>query len=123
MDIDAQRKARRAAIQADLRQAYRDEEASPPEWVDLLERVRSGAASIRAKAASETALFVEEPDIRNALARRERVATQLRQEIDHLNKTIRRLNLVAPNPRFTRGELDATEILQPLFRSNRNPRG
>lgn len=123
MDIEAQRKARRAAIKADLRHAYQDDEASPPEWVDLLERARSGTKSIRDKAAAETLAFVEEPDIRKALSRRETVSVKLRQEIENLNKTIRRLNLVAPNARFTRGELDANEILQPLFRSNRNPRG
>jgi hypothetical protein len=123
MDIEAQRKARRAAIKADLRHAYHDDEASPPEWVDLLERARSGAKAVRDKAAAETQAFVSEPDIKKALARRERMSAKLRQEIENLNKTIRRLNLVAPNARFTRGELDADEILQPLFRSNRNPRG
>lgn len=67
----------------------------------------------------ETDRFVEEPDIRVALARRERFVKAARERIEKINDQIRRLNLIAPNPRFGRTTLDADEVLRPLFRTER----
>lgn len=119
MDTQAARNARRKEIQADLTKAYSDEEASPPEWVDLLSRTRDGARAVVDDVATETIRFVEEPDIRVALARRERFVKSARERIDKINNQIRRLNLIAPNPRFGRATLDADEVLRPLFRAER----
>lgn len=119
MDTQAARRARRKEIQADLAKAYTDEEASPPEWVDLLSRTREASLSIADDVAEETARFVTEPDIRVALARRERFVTKTRERIEKLNDQVRRLNLIAPNPRFGRATLDADEVLRPLFRAER----
>ena len=68
----------------------------------------------------ETELFVSEPDIRIALDRRERFAARIRDEIVKLNEKVRRLNLIAPNARFTRGTFDAEVVLQPLSRAKRS---
>jgi hypothetical protein len=119
MDAQAARSARRKAIQQDLAKAYTDEEASPPEWVDLLSRTREATREIDAEIASATNAFVSEPDIRRALAHRERFAARTRERIETVNAQIRRLNLIAPNARFTRGTIDADEVLRPLFRSER----
>jgi hypothetical protein len=120
VNANAARRARRKAIQADLTKAYTDEEAAPPEWLDLLNTVRDEAAAIRTDVQSETARFVAESDIRAALARRDRVAQTMRERIEALNRTIRRLNLIAPHARFTRAALNTDEILRPLFRSARS---
>jgi hypothetical protein len=119
MDAHARRRARQKAIKADLAQAYSDEEASPPEWADLLDRVREGSRRIKDEIAEETARFVGEPDIKIALLRRDRVAKRIRDEIGVLNKAISRLNLIAPNARFTRPALRSAELLRPLYRSTR----
>jgi hypothetical protein len=119
MDAQAARRARQKSIQTDLAHAYSDEEACPPEWLDLLDQARDGSRSIRETVEHETARFVAEPDIRRALAQRQRVDTLLREQIDKVNTAIRRLNLIAPNSRFHRGTLDADEILKPLFRAQR----
>lgn len=119
MDNDAARRARRTAIQADLREAYTDEEASPPEWVDLLTQVRTGATELRDLVAKETDRFVSEPDIRNAIKRRDRIAAEIRTRVAELNRKVGRLNLLSPHARFTRGTLNAEELLRPLFRSKR----
>jgi hypothetical protein len=119
MDAQAARRARQKSIQADLVHAYSDEEACPPEWLDLLDQARDASRSIRETVQHETARFVAEPDIRRALAQRQRVDTLLREQIDKVNTAIRRLNLIAPNSRFHRGTLDADEILKPLFRAQR----
>ncbi|MEX0873643.1 MAG: hypothetical protein WD646_11260 [Actinomycetota bacterium] len=121
MDTDAQRRARQRAIRADLSQAYTDEEASPPEWVDLLSRVRADTTELTETVAHQVKSFVAEPDIRAALARRETAAKRIRSETEKLNRTIARLNLIAPHPRFTRAAVDIDELLQPLFRSERRP--
>jgi hypothetical protein len=122
MDTDAARKARRKTIKEDLADVYDDEEASPPEWVDLLARVGHAALAIKNETSDETSRFVAEPDIKIALARRDRYAAAVRERIAVVNAQIRRLNLLAPNSRFTRGTLDAEEILRPLFRTERRPR-
>ena len=119
MDAQAARRARQKTIQADLAHAYTDEEASPPEWVDLLDRTREASQSIRESVQYEAARFVSEPDIRRALAQRERIDAHVRDQITKLNEQIRRLNLIAPNSRFQRAPLDADEILRPLFRAER----
>jgi hypothetical protein len=119
MDAQAAQRARQHAIKADLAQAYTEEEASPPEWVDLQSRVRTASREIRETVQYETARFVSEPDIRRALAQRERVDAQVRERISVLNEQVRRLNIVAPNPRFQRGTLDADEVLKPLYRAER----
>ena len=119
MDAQAAQRARQKTIQADLANAYTDEEASPPEWVDLLDRTREASRSIKESVQYEAARFVSEPDIRRALAQRERFDGQVRAQIARVNEQIRRLNLIAPNSRFQRGPLDADEILRPLFRAER----
>jgi hypothetical protein len=119
MDTQAARRARQKQIQMDLAKAYTDEEASPPEWVDLLRRTIDGTLAVAEDVASETTRFVEEPDIRKALSRRDRFAAQARARIDKLNTQTRRLNLIAPNARFTRPTLDADEVLRPLYRTER----
>jgi hypothetical protein len=119
MDAQAARRARQKTIQADLAHAYTDEEASPPEWVDLLETTREASRSILDSIQYEAARFVSEPDIRRALAQRERIEARVREQIAKINEQIRRLNLIAPNSRFQRGTLDADEVLKPLFRAER----
>jgi hypothetical protein len=119
MDVDAARRARRQAIKQDLAEAYTDEEASPPEWVDLLTRIRDETRTLRDEVDTDTERFVSEPDIRVALARRDRFASRARERIAKINERTRRLNLIAPNARFTRGTIDADEILRPLYRSTR----
>ena len=119
MDTQAARTARRKAIQQDLAKAYTEEEACPPEWVDLQSRARAEARAIADEVAAESARFADEPDIRVALVRRDRFATRTRERIERVNNQIRRLNLIAPNPRFTRATLDADEVLRPLYRTVR----
>src|SRR5688572_15944619 len=119
MDTHAARRARRNAFKADLTDAYTDEEATPPEWLDLFTDVREAAAELRKRIAEETKRFVEETDIRNALARRNRAADHVRQRAHEINTLIKRLNLLAPQARFTRPALNADELLRPLYRSSR----
>lgn len=121
MDTDAARRARRTAIKADLTQAYTDEEAAPPEWVDLLSRVRDATQAILVDAARATEAFVTRPDIRTALRERERTAERLRTESARVNQLIARLNLIAPHERFTRAHVDIDALLRPLFHSQRRP--
>jgi hypothetical protein len=92
----------------------------PPEWLDLLNTVRDETASIRADVQRETERFVAEADIRAALARRDRFALALRERVERLNRTIRRLNLIAPHARFTRAALDIEDVVRPLFRAPRS---
>ena len=120
MDLRAARRARQQAIKADLTSVYSDEEACPPEWLDLLTQVREESVVLQDEISRETRRFVDEPDIKGALERRTRVATQLRERIALLNEKVRRLNLIAPHARFTRAALNADEILRPLYRSARN---
>jgi hypothetical protein len=120
MDLRAARRVRQQALKADLTGVYSDEEACPPEWLDLLTQVREQSGTIQEEISRETRRFIEEPDIRGALERRTRVTSQLGERIRKLNEKIRRLNLIAPHPRFTRAALDADEILRPLYRSARN---
>jgi hypothetical protein len=122
MDTDAARRARQKAIKMDLAEVYDDEEASPPEWVDLLDRVGEEKRKIAVVIADETSRFIEERDIRRALAGRDRATKAIRERIVELNRDVNRLNLIAPNSRFTRATLDADEVLRPLFRSERNPK-
>ncbi len=121
MDTDAARRARQQSIKADLTQAYTDEEAAPPEWVDLLGRVRDATESIRAEAAQAAKTFVTQTDIRTALRERERSAERLRTQSVHVNQLIARLNLIAPHERFTRSHIDVNALLRPLFHSQRRP--
>ena len=122
MNTEAARRARQKAIKADLAQAYSDDEACPPEWVDLLTEVRERSTALRADIVAETRRFVADPDIRAALERRSRVADEVRTRVAAVNEKVRRLNLIAPHPRFTRAALDADELLRPLFRSGRDVR-
>ena len=119
MNTNAARRARQRAITSDLAGAYTDEEASPPEWVDLLNTIRDETTALRADVTDETRRFVGERDIRTALKRRERVEVSLRERTAALNRMISRLNLLAPHARFTRTALDPEELLRPLFRSAR----
>jgi len=117
---NAARRARQRAFKADLTRAYSDEEASPPEWLDLLNTVRDDTKALRADIEQETKTFVAEQDIRAALSRRERFEAAVRERTATLNRTISRLNLIAPHSRFTRAALNADELLRPLFRTPRN---
>lgn len=119
MDTHAARRARRNAFKADLADAYTDEEATPPEWLDLFSDVREASARLRSRIADETRRFVEDADIRNALARRARTADHVRRRAREINTLIKRLNLLAPHARFTRPALHADELLRPLYRSSR----
>jgi len=119
MDAYAARQARRKALKADLAEAYDDEEATPPEWLDLASAVTEHSQAIRSRIAVETDAFVREPDIRRAIARRERAASDLRDQIRAVNRMVSRLNLIAPLPRFSRTIMDPDEALRPLFRTAR----
>lgn len=119
MNPEAARRARRKRIKEDLAKAYTDEEASPPEWVDILVEVKASTASLEAEVARETERFSTEPDIRRALDRRARFERVARDRIEELNRKIRRLNLMAPHARFTRPAVDAEAVLRPLFRTER----
>lgn len=103
-------------LKHDLTEAYTDEEACPPEWVDILTHVRAFTSSLRDAVADEVKRFVREPDIRRALSRRERFSTETRKRVEEMNVRIRRLNLIAPNPRFNRSTIDASAELAPLYR-------
>jgi hypothetical protein len=120
VDTDAARRARRSEWKP-LDEVYTDEEASPPEWVDLLADVRESAAKVRADIATEIESYVAEPDIRKALARRDRFVARARDQIAKTNAKVNRLNFIAPSSRFTRATLDAEELLKPLFRAERRP--
>lgn len=120
MDTDAARRARRQAIKQDLAEAYTDEEACPPEWVDLLARATAEKQAIGDAIAAVTSAFVNEPDIRRALEARERFTERTRERIATLNAQIRRLNVLAPHGRFTRAGLDPDEALRPLYRAKRS---
>lgn len=119
MDTEAARRARRRAFKADLAEAYTDEEATPPEWLDLFSDVRAQTDELRNEVVHQTHRFVEEPDIKRALDRRSRAAEDIRRRVMALNEKIKRLNLLAPQARFTRATLDADELLRPLYRSSR----
>lgn len=119
MDAEAARRARQRAIKADLAEAYSDEEACPPEWADLLAEIRQVGEALALRIADEARRFVDEPDVRVALARRERVDGEVRAEIERLNERVRRLNLIAPLARFHRSPLDGDELLRPLYRARR----
>ncbi len=119
MDTHAARRARRKAIKADLTQAYTDEEATPPEWLDLLSDVRASSLQLRRTIVEETRRFIDEPDIKRALGRRDRVSDEVRRRTRDINAKIKRLNMLAPQARFTRTPLDADELLRPLYRSSR----
>jgi hypothetical protein len=123
MDTDARRKGLRHTFKENLAEAYTDEEASPPEWVDLVEATRTETARIRDEVRRQTEVFVNEADIRKALVGRDRAHSVLQERIGKLNEKIRRLNLIAPNARFNRGTLDVEEVLSPLFRTQRKPAG
>jgi hypothetical protein len=120
VDPAAARRARQKAIKWDLTQAYDDEEAVAPEWVDLGSRVRDTSAEIIRAIEEATEAFSAEPDIRKALERRKRFAKRTRERIEELNTLVARLNLLAPDARFTRPSLDPEEVLKPLFRVSRH---
>lgn len=119
MDPEAARRARQKLIKRDLAEAYTDDEAVPPEWVDLIAAIVDETEELKAKAEDETLSFIAEPDIRKALRRRENADAQLRERVMNLNAKVRRLNLIAPSTRFTRAPLDVEELLRPLFRTKR----
>ena len=119
MSTSSARRARQKSLQSDLTRAYSEEEAVPPEWLDLLDTIRDETKALRADVDDETHRFVSEPDIRGALARRERFEASARSRADALNRMISRLNLIAPHARFTRAALNTDELLRPLFRTPR----
>lgn len=119
MDPQAARRARRRRIEWDLLHAVDDEEACPPEWVDLGIEIRRDTDELKTLVERETDRFVREPDIRQALDRRERTAGRIREEAARTNRKIRRLNLLAPLPRFQRPTLDVERLLRPLYRTRR----
>ena len=119
MDAEAAGRARRKGFQRNLADAYTDEEACPPEWAELLVRAKDAAAQIHRIVDEETQRFATEPDVRKALARRERAVIDLRNRVDKHNAAVRRLNLIAPLPRLQRHTLEAEEVLRPLFRTPR----
>jgi hypothetical protein len=119
MDTDAARRARQNTIKADLAEAFTDEEACPPEWVDLLSRTTTERVAIAETVEKATVAFVNEPDIRRALRDRERLAAKIRERVAKLNADVMRMNLLVPHSRFTRAGLDAEETLRPLFNSRR----
>lgn len=123
MDTHAARKARRESFKANLAEAYTDEEATPPEWMDLATAITEDAQAIRTYITAETEAFVAEPDIRRAIARRQRAADVLRERIAGVNRMVTRLNLIAPHQRFTKAALDADALLRPLFRTARPSAG
>lgn len=121
MDTEAARRARQKQIKEDLLDAFTDEEACPPDWVDALVDADEAIHDVRRLVERETERFVSEPDVRRALERRERVADQVRERAGEANTKVRRLNLIAPLPRFQRTPLDPEELLRPLYRSRRRP--
>ena len=121
MDVEASRRARRKKIARDLRHAMTDEEACPPEWVDLQIRIERKTAGLLDLIDAETRRFVSEHDIRAALRRREGVRASVAGIVDEINAAVRRLNLLAPLPRFQRKELDAVKVVRPLYRARRSP--
>lgn len=121
MDTDAARRARQAKIKRDLLDAFTDEEACPPEFVDLAVEVDDRIVALRELVAAETQRFVAEPDIRAALRRRDRIDAQAREQIRDINAKVRRLNLISPHDRFQRALLDAEAVLRPLYRVRRAP--
>lgn len=123
MDAEAARRARRKAITADLRDAYSDEEAAPPEWVDLMLDIDDTAAKLRGRASEAVARFASEPDVRVALDLRTRAERDLRAGATALNERVRRLNLIAPHERFQRAGIDADELVRPLYRTPRRVTG
>ncbi len=123
MDTHAARKARRQTFKANLTEAYTDEEATPPEWIDLSSAITDETRAVLERVTRETDAFVSEPDIRRAIARRERAANDLRERIKAVNRMVARLNLIAPHQRFTKAAVDADEALRPLFRSPRRTSG
>jgi hypothetical protein len=122
MDTHAARRARRKAIKADLLEAFTDEEATPPEWADLLSEVRESSAELRSSVVQETRRFIDEPDIKRALERRAQISEDLRSRVSEINGKIKRLNMLAPQARFTRSPLDPDDLLRPLYRSSRATR-
>ena len=119
MDPEAERRARAKRMVSDLARATTDEEACPPEWTDIGIEVRQRTAKLRESVEAEADLFASTPDVRVALARRERMAEGLRREVAYINAKVRRLNMIAPLPRFQRPEIDEEEILRPLYRTRR----
>jgi hypothetical protein len=119
MDTEAARRARRQRIKWDLLQAFSDEEACPPDWLDTLVEVDAELGSVRERVTRETERFVTDPDIKRALRRRERVSGELQDHAKRVNTKIRRLNLIVPLPRFQRTPLDPEELVRPLFQARR----
>jgi hypothetical protein len=119
MDTDAARRARRKVIKQDLAKAYDDDEASPPEWVDLVQRTKAERLAIATSVEDATHAFADEPDIRRALKARDTCVNKMRERIEKTNALIRRLNLLVPHSRLGRAEIDAEETLRPLFRVSR----
>lgn len=121
MDPQAARRARQTKIKQDLLEAFTDEEACPPEWVEVLMEVNEAVDTLHDLIGRETERFATDPDIRRALERRERVRAEVDERVAKINTRIRRLNLLAPLPRFQRAALDADEELRPLYRTRRQP--
>src|SRR5437763_1237393 len=83
--------------------------------------IEDRTAALRALLASEVEAYLTEPDIRIALARRERASATVRSEADAVNARVRRLNLIAPLDRFQRAPLDALPLLESLRLARRQP--
>lgn len=98
---------------------YTDDEASLPEWVDLMTQIDETSAKLRKRADTDAERFANEPDVKRALADRERSADGLRTQAEKINSMVRRLNLISPLSRFQRSPIDADELVKPLYRVRR----
>lgn len=106
--------------QTDLDRATTDDEACPPEWADILTKVNSEIALIKADIKAEITRYVDEPDVRLALRRRDQITQSIKSRIDKINSSIRRLNLIAPVARIQRSPIDGEDLLKQLYRTRRN---
>ena len=119
MDTDAARRARQKKLKVDLLEAFDDEEASPPEWVDLILEIEERVTRLRDRVPVEVERFAGDPDIRSALAGRERADGEIRREAHAINEKVKRLNFIAPHDRFHRAPLEADALVRPLYRARR----
>lgn len=119
MDVEAARRARRKKLKDDLLEAFDDDEASPPEFVDLAIEIDGRIARLRERVPEAVEQFVADPDIRTALRGRERAEADIRREAHAINEKVKRLNFIAPHDRFQRAPLDADTLVRPLYKARR----
>lgn len=118
-DTDAARRARQKQIKADLLEAFDDDEASPPEFVDLAIEIDERITRLRNHVPGAVERFVGDPDIRSALRGRELAEAAIRREARAINEKVKRLNFIAPHDRFQRAPVDADALVRPLYRARR----